>query len=116
MPQRIDKINELLKRELGRVILRDISLPKNILVTISEVETTKDLREAKVFISVFPDIEIKRVLNILGREVHNLRQDLNKRLSIRHLPKMRFLEDQELKEAQRIEEVLRDSKIEENDS
>jgi len=43
------KVNELLKRELGKIILKEGNFPKNVLVTITQVQTSKDLREVKVF-------------------------------------------------------------------
>jgi len=51
MSQRLDRINELMKREISSIVQRDFEFP-NVLVTISDVEITDDLREGKVFVSV----------------------------------------------------------------
>lgn len=51
MSQRLDRINELLRREISTVVQRDFDF-RNCLVTISAVEITQDLREAKVFVSI----------------------------------------------------------------
>ena len=51
MSQRHDRINELLRREISTVVQRDFEF-RNCLVTISAVEITQDLREAKVFVSI----------------------------------------------------------------
>lgn len=51
MSQRLDRINELLRREISTVVQRDFEFP-NVLVTINGVEITQDLREAKVFVGV----------------------------------------------------------------
>ena len=51
MSQRLDRINELLRREISTVLQRDFEF-RNCLVTISAVEITRDLREAKVFVSI----------------------------------------------------------------
>lgn len=51
MSQRLDRINELMKREISTIIMKELEFP-NCLVTVSEVAITQDLREAKVFISV----------------------------------------------------------------
>ena len=51
MSQRIDRINELMKREISAVVMKEFEFP-NCLVTISEVSVTQDLKEAKVFVSV----------------------------------------------------------------
>ncbi len=51
MSQRLDRINELMKREISTVVMKEFEFP-NCLVTISEVVVTQDLQEAKVFVSV----------------------------------------------------------------
>jgi len=107
MAERIKKINEFLKRELSGIILREIDFPSGVFFTITGVETSKDLKESKVFVSVFPEKETSRCLGIIERNIYNLQQILNKRLRIRVVPKIRFVEDKELEEAQKIEEVLK---------
>jgi len=88
---RIEKINEFLKKELSKIILKEIGFPRDILVTITSVKTFKDLSECKVFVSVFPEKETKKVLEILNRSWYGLHQLLNKVLKIRRVPKLSFL-------------------------
>ena len=104
--QRIKKVNEVIKRELGMIILKEVDLPKNILVTLTEIETSKDLRNCKVFVSVLPEKEISNVLRVLEKEIYQLQQILNQRLVMRPVPKIRFFQERRLKEAQRIEKIL----------
>lgn len=104
--QRIKKVNELIKRELGKVILKEIDFPRNILVTITGVETSGNLQQSKIFISVIPEKETTNALKILGKEIYNLQQILNHRLVMRPVPKIRFFEDKELKEAEKIDKIL----------
>ena len=104
--QRIKKVNEVIKRELGRVILKEIDLPKNILVTLTEIETSKDLRDCKVFVSVLPEEETSNVLRVLEKEIYELQQILNQRLVMRPVPKIRFFQEKRLKETQKIEKIL----------
>jgi len=104
--QRIKKVNELLKREFGKIILKEIGFPKNILVTLTRVETSGNLQQSKVFISVIPEKETLNVLRILGKEIYNLQQILNRRLAMRPVPKIKFLIETKIKEAARIEELL----------
>jgi len=104
--RRIKKINELIKRELGKIILKEIGFPKNILVTLTRIQTSKDLSECKVFVSVFPEKETENVLKILDKEIYTIQQVLNARLFMRPIPKIRFLQDKELKKAQKIDKLL----------
>jgi len=111
--QRVKKVDELIKRELGKIILKELDFPKNILVTLTEVETSKDLRDCKVFVSVLPERESNNVFRTLEKEIYNLQQILNQRLEMRPVPKIRFFEEKGLKEVQRVEKIL--SEIEENE-
>ena len=106
MSERLKKINALIKKELGTIILKELSWPESILVTITEVETLKDLKESRVFIAVFPEKEMKKVLKILKGEVYNLQQFLNKRIKIKFVPRIKFFEDKRLKETQKVDEIL----------
>jgi len=108
--QRIKKVNELIKRVLGKIILKEIDLPKNILITLSQTQTTKDLKESKVFVSVLPENKTKEMLKILNREIYGLQQKLNKILNMRPVPKIKFVEDKKLREAQKVEEILENIK------
>jgi ribosome-binding factor A len=91
---------------LGRIILKEVSFPKGHLVTITKVETTVDLREAKVLISVFPEGKSKEIINILKRKIYHLQQRINKILNLKRVPKIKFLLDRKTKQAARIEELL----------
>lgn len=88
------------------VILKEIDLPKNILVTLTEIETSKDLRNCKVFVSVLPEKEFSNVLRVLKKEIYQLQQILNRRLVMRPVPKIKFFPERRLKETQRIEKIL----------
>lgn len=106
MSKRILKINELLKRQLGQLFLKEVEFPKDVLVTITRVETSPDLRTAIVNISVMPNSENKRVQVILSRCVYYLQQEINERLRMRPIPKIIFREEKGTKEAAKIEELM----------
>ncbi len=103
---RMQKINELLLQALGQVILKELEMPKSVLVTLIKVETSKDLDHCKVFVSVFPEKSTEDVLRILSSQAYNLHQALNKKLFIRRVPKLRFVEEKELKQAHKIDQLL----------
>lgn len=111
---RISKINEVLKEQLGPIILREVETPPNVLITINKIETTRDLNEAKIFISVFPEKELFNMLDILNKSVYNLHQILNKKIHLRKTPKLRFLQDNETEQDLRMEHIL--DKIKQEDS
>lgn len=103
---RIKKINELLKRELGKIILKEIDFPQGVLVTLTKVETSKDLALARVFISAIPEKETKPALQTLNRAVYFLQQKLNRRLLMRPVPRIEFCQDKEMQRQVKIDRIL----------
>ena len=106
MSQRIQRVNQLIKQEISQLLLREIDFA-NVLVTVTEAETSADLRQAKIKISVMPTEKGELVLRILERNIFHLQQILNKKLYMKIVPKIRFAIDQAEIKAQRIEEILR---------
>ncbi|MBU4204954.1 30S ribosome-binding factor RbfA [Patescibacteria group bacterium] len=113
MSKRIERVNSLIQRELGQIIFKEIELPKDILVTLTKVETSIDLANAKVYIAILPSDKAERVLAILNKMVYGLQKTLNRRLRMRPIPKIRFVEEEQNIEAARIEGILEGLKNEE---
>lgn len=113
MPKRIPRVNQLIKKELGELILKEIDFPKDVLTTITRVETSSDLKESRVFISVFPENKAQEVMRILMREIYFLQQKINQRLKMRFLPRLLFFLEEKTAEAGEIEEILEKLKREE---
>ena len=105
MSLRVKKINELIKQEAGQLLLKEVDF-NNILVTITDVDTSPDLKQAKIKICVIPSEKDEEVLEIIKRNIFNVQQRLNKRLRMRPVPKMKFEIDKVEANAQRIEELL----------
>jgi len=103
---RIQKVNELLKRELGKILLKELDISKNILLTITHVETTGNLIESNIFVSTIPEKQEKETLKFLNKEIYNIQQLLNKRLYMRPVPKIKFCLDEQLRQASEIERIL----------
>jgi len=103
---RIEKVNSLIQEELGKIILKEIEFPQGSLVTLTRVETSIDLANARIYIAVLPQDNLKRVLEILGKMVFVLQKSLNKKLRMRPIPKIRFVEEKRTGEAANIESIL----------
>jgi|SRR3989344_860345 len=104
--ERVPRVNQLIKKELNQLILKETDFPERVLVTLTRVETSPNLIQAKVYISVMPEERASAVLNILGKTVYHLQQRLNKRLKMRPIPKIMFIEEKAIREAGRVEELL----------
>ena len=104
MSHRIQKLNQLLKRELGQLLLKEFDFSKDVLITVTRVETSTDLSQARVYISTVPDFP--KITKILDNKIYFLQHRLNKRLRMKIVPKIRFLEEKKAGEAAKIEEIL----------
>ena len=92
MSQRLDRINELLRREISTVLARDFEFG-GALVTVSAVEITQDLREAKVFVGVLGGHHSK-VLEQLAQKRGLIQSRVAKRVVLRCTPILDFRIDQ----------------------
>jgi ribosome-binding factor A len=110
MSKRIQRVNQLIKKELGQIILRGIEFPKDVLVTITRVETSVDLNQTQIFISCLPETQSKNILEILNRQIYNIQQKLNKRLKMKFIPRIEFREERKTREAGQVEEILEELK------
>ena len=87
MSQRTDRVDQLLREEIGVIVARDIADPRVGFATVTRVETTPDLRHAKVWVSVIGQ-PAERVATIaaLGRAMPFVRHELGKSLRIKRIP------------------------------
>ena len=87
MTQRTDRIDELLRHEIGRALERDVTDPRIGFVTVTKVETVPDLSRAKVWVSIIgTDEERKVTLIALRRAMPFLRHGLADKIRIRRIP------------------------------
>lgn len=103
---RIQRVNRLIQQELSRIILRELDFSFDALITLTRVETSGNLIQAKVYISVIPENDAKRVFFVLNQRIYWLQQKLNQRLKMRPVPRIKFLEEKKTSEAHKIEEIL----------
>lgn len=106
MSKRIQQVNALIKRELGQILLKEVEFSPDILVTVTRVETSPNLIESNIWVSVLPEKGLKRSLEILNKNIYILQQKLNQRLRMRPIPRIKFLEERKTKEAGQVEEIL----------
>jgi ribosome-binding factor A len=97
MPQthRIEKVNQLIRQELSDLLQRGTKDPRlSGYISINSVETTPDLRHAKVFVSCLCDEEKKKeILAALGHSSGFFRSELAKHLTMRRVPELHYAWD-----------------------
>ena len=106
MANRIPKVNELIKREISKMILKEIEFPKDVLVTVTRVQTSSNLSDSNIYISVLPENKIEKVLERLKKQMYFIQQKFNNIVKMRPLPRLKFLAEKETQEADKIEGLL----------
>ncbi|MBD3359766.1 MAG: hypothetical protein GF365_03630 [Candidatus Buchananbacteria bacterium] len=104
--QRTEKINQLIKQQLGQIINKEIDFPDNILTTITRVETTPDFKTAKIHLTVLPENLRGTGLEILRKNKKNLHNILKKQLKTKFTPNLKFLIDEQEIYASEIDRLL----------
>jgi ribosome-binding factor A len=114
--QRQLRVGELVKQNIGELFIRNeakIPLINSKLITVTEVRMTPDLKTARVYVIPLGGIGTKETVRILTENSHLVRSALSKRLDIKFLPKLTFVEDNSFEYAEKIEKIIK--KIKEND-
>lgn len=112
MPNRIQQVNSLLEHEISKLIAKDFNFAGS-LVTLTHVDTTANLIEAKAYVSVFPEDKTDKIVELLNKNVYDMQQKINKKLNMRPIPKIIFANDENISQAAKIEEILGKLKKEE---
>lgn len=106
---RTDRVSAQLRRELGTLVhnaVREHRLPS---VSVSDVEVTRDMAHAKVFVTaLMPEKSAEAVAGLkeLAREI---RMQLARAMKLRHVPELHFHYDDSVDRGERIEKLLKDN-------
>ena len=111
--QRQLRVGELVKQNLGELFIRDeakIPSLNSKHITVTEVRMTPDLKTARVYVIPLGGIDMKETVRILTEYSHLVRRALSKRLDIKFLPKLTFVEDNSFEYAEKIEKIIKKNK------
>lgn len=106
---RISRINEEIQRELSDQFrrLKDPRVSQTGMVSITRVDTTGDLRYARIYVSALDKSQEKEVLKGLKSAAGFLRRELGRSLQLRYTPELQFVADDSIQHGAHILEVLR---------
>jgi len=110
---RIGRINEDIQRELSALIrtLKDPRVSQVGMVSVIRVDTTGDLRYARIYISVLDKNQEKDVMKGLKSASGFLRRELARALQLRYTPELQFIADDSILQGAHILEILRDPNL-----
>jgi ribosome-binding factor A len=107
MTQRTDRIDQLLRQEIGAILARDIQDPRIGFVTITDVETAPDLSTARVWVSVIGQPEEReQTLKALQRAMPFVRHELGSRVRLRRIPELHLRADDTAQRGTRVLQLL----------
>lgn len=108
--KRSQRLSVLLKEEVADIIMNKIKDPRLGFITVTDLELSDDLRNAKVFISVLKAEDRVQSLQILNEAKGFVRGEIAKRLRIKIIPTFEFVFDESIERGFRIDELLKEIK------
>jgi len=113
---RLTRVNELLKRELARLIEEMPGRPASMLASVTQVNASVDLRQATVYVSIFGgDAAMRRrFYGELENERIAFQHELGRTLGFKHTPVLTFRDDRRQEQGDRVLEIIAESERAEN--
>ncbi len=108
MSHRIERVNQLIRQEISELLRREVKDPRlSGLISITEVDTSADLKHAKVYVSCLcGQDEKKELLSTLTSAAGFFHNELMKRLILRHIPELDFRWDYSLEKGAHIQALI----------
>jgi ribosome-binding factor A len=104
---RPDRVADQIRSELGELLTREVHDPGLGFVTITRVQVSRDLQQARVFYTALGDEKSRRQTDrALHRAVSFLRRQIGTRLRLRRVPELHFLYDESIAGQERIEQLI----------
>ncbi|HAI53039.1 MAG: 30S ribosome-binding factor RbfA [Limnochordia bacterium] len=108
MAERLDRLAHTIKREVSSILATEVKDPRLGMISITDVEVSRDLAVAKIYFSQLGGEEERaRTLDGLERAKGFIRSELAKRLRVRHTPEIVFLFDPSLEHGAKISALLK---------
>jgi ribosome-binding factor A len=105
LSERMRKINELVREESSRAIADAVG--KEVFITVTAVETSRDLRNATIWVSSFDDEKL--VLSILKEKKSSIQHGITSKMYAKYTPKIEFRFDRSQEHVEKIDRLLRDN-------
>lgn len=106
MTRRQEKIDSLIKEIASEFILKKIKL-KDALITVTRTEISEDIKNLKIFITIYPEKSEGYALKELNKNISEWQKFLAKEFKAKFLPRSEFLIDEGEKNRQKVEEILK---------
>jgi ribosome-binding factor A len=109
MSQRPSRVGQQIREDLTELLTREVHDPGIGFLTITRVEVTSDLQNARVYYTTLGDEQArKQTGRALGRATPFLRRQLGNRLRLRRIPELQFFYDENVERLDRVERILQE--------
>ncbi len=103
-----EQIKQIIAEKLSRGDFHHESLINAGYISVGEVRVSPDLRNAKAYVMALnEDDDLEAILKALNEESHQFSKEINRVSNMKFTPKIRFVRDESVEEAQRIDDLLR---------
>ena len=106
MSIKIDRLNNIMVENIGKIIRTEIKDERINFATVTAVKVTNDLSFAKVYVTVLNESEKDNVIKLLNKASNFIERELSKRIEIRKMPNIMFVYDDSLEYAANIENII----------
>ncbi len=108
MSIKIDRLNNLIMREVSIILQTEVKDRGIDFVTVTAVKTTSDLSFSKIYVTVLNEEKKDDIMKSLRGASGFIRTELANRIEVRHVPKLEFVYDESIEYGQRIEEKIKE--------
>ena len=107
---RLQKVNRLIQKELGELLLIEAKKMPGVLISVTNVRVSADLSVAHAYLSIFPSGKSEELVSNINENVKTVRYDLGKKLrnQLRVIPELTFHIDDSLDYIENIDKLLKD--------
>lgn len=105
--RRMDRVNQLIKEEIAKIIQLELKDPRLTLVSVTRVSTSADLRRADVYVSAYgDDKETEEALKALDKAAGFLRRELSEKIEMKYVPRLVIRHDASLAKADKVLKII----------
>ena len=106
---RLQRVRELLKREIGETIRREFEVSEAGLITVNDVDVAGDLHSAVVFVSILGNADQqKRGISLLGRHRKRIQGLVGRAVILKYTPTLKFVIDDSVVRGNRVLQIIED--------
>jgi ribosome-binding factor A len=106
-PVRVQRVRELLKRQIGETLRREVQTSESGLLSVNDVELSKDLQSATVFVGIIGSaVQIKQGMDLLQKERKRIQGLVGRAVILKYTPQLRFVLDESVSRGNRVLDIL----------